>query len=187
MPTQVVISSYLIYTILLPWTFSLGLNLAKFLGNENKLCLLNIQSQIDFLLETIILGILAKRVHNEFTNTKRTTRWMFSSVCGGCVTLINLGSHHMCPAPPFLWIESQPPICKSQILPVLYAGERTWTRLLKEFGSWTLVAPASGWVLIPRTTQISGPYPKQRILHQVGMVSRPEWTNSHQTTMRDGW
>lgn len=91
MPTQVVISSYLIYTISLPWTFSLELNLAKFLGNENELRLLNIQSQIDFLLQTIILGILAKRVHNEFTNAKRTARWMISSgVCGGCVTLNKL-------------------------------------------------------------------------------------------------
>jgi hypothetical protein len=91
--TQVVISNYLVYTILLPWTFSLGLNLAKFLSNEKELCLLNIQSQIDFLLETIILRILAKRVHNEFTNAKRTARWMFSSVCGGCVTLNKVFAH----------------------------------------------------------------------------------------------
>jgi hypothetical protein len=60
------------------------------MGNEKELCLLNIQSQIDFLFETTILGILAKRVHNECTNAKRTARWMFSSVCGGgCVTLNN--------------------------------------------------------------------------------------------------
>jgi hypothetical protein len=76
--TQVVISNYLVYTISLPWTYSLGQNLAKFLGNEEELCLLNIQSQIDFLLETIILGILAKRVHNEFTNAKRTTNFTCS-------------------------------------------------------------------------------------------------------------